>query len=66
MNAFDYMRKELDRIELGCLSREGTKPTFTIEDVRKLIDNVEKSYNKELEEIIEKWNAVNVFHNWPA
>lgn len=46
MNAFDYMRKELDRIELGCLSREGTKPTFTIEDVRKLINNVDKEYSK--------------------
>ena len=47
MNAFDYIRKELDRIELWCVSAEGSTPVYSMNDLRILIDNIQNNYERE-------------------
>lgn len=50
MNAFDYIRKELDRIELWCVSIEGSSPVYSMNDLRILLDNIQHHYeNKDKE-----------------
>lgn len=50
MNAFDFIRKELDRIELWCVSIDGTSPVYTMNDLRILLDNIQHHYeNKDKE-----------------
>lgn len=44
MNVFDYIEKELDRIEVGYTSYDGTKITMSMDDVRELIRNLKKKY----------------------
>ena len=47
MTAFDYIREELDRIETGCVSADGTKPVMLTDDIRELIDNAERNYHRD-------------------
>ena len=44
MNVFDYIEKELDRIEVGYTSYDGTKITLTMDEVRELVQNLKKKY----------------------
>ena len=44
MDVFDYIKKELDRIEVGYTSYDGTKITLTMDEVRELIRNLRKKY----------------------
>ena len=50
MNAFDYIRKELNEIELWCVSIGDSSPVYSMNDLRILIDNIQHHYeNKDKE-----------------
>ena len=48
MDVFDYIEKELDRIEVGYTSYDGTRLTMSIDDVRELIENLRKKLAQNL------------------
>lgn len=60
MNVFDYIEKELDRIEVGYTSYDGTKITLTMDEVRELIRNLRKKYQPD-GDVISRKAALRLF-----
>ena len=57
MSVFDYIEKELDRIEVGYTSYDGTKITLTMDEVRELVQNIKKKY-KPNRDVIYRQDAI--------
>lgn len=54
MDVFDYIEKELDRIEVGYTSYDGTNITLSMDEVRELIKNIKKKYKPDGDTIYRK------------
>ena len=62
MSVFDYIEKELDRIEVGYTSYDGTKITMSMDEVRELVQNIKKKYKAD-GDVIYRQDAIDALNS---